>query len=306
MSLKNKIKIGIKKKEDAPNLPARRLVGEMIIKSIMDEKFSELIASNVEFRDLLVEEHQYRKKRGKVIFGLLILIAVVIAGSAVMLKFSLQSDMKKVVTGEMSYFKNREKDLETTRSMLIPMQKNVERNLNQVSAELSLNRGYVDVIALENLARDGSKTAFDELARIIARGGDKAVFADKKMADLKEYFAMFAEPKHQNVHLGDLAITKNGTNVSSDSLSTMDLIQLLKFPNVTMISAYQILSLLWDKNITKADEVELLNILTKSQNLPASIAACSYMKRFYKQPTSMFEFDQWKLFLAKKVFYAKQ
>jgi hypothetical protein len=303
MIIRNKTKVEVKKKGESSNLPARRLVGEMIIKSIMDEKFTELISSNVEFRDLLVAEHQYRKKRGKVIFGLLILIAVVIAGSAFLLRMSLQSDMKNVVTGELTYFKNRDKEMESTRSILLPMQQKVQQNLSQVSSELTLNRGYVDVIALDNLARSGSRSAFEELARIILRGGEKGVFAEQKMTDLKAYYAMFGEPKRLNVSLGDLVIVKNAKVVSYDSLSTNDLTQLLKSPNATMLNVYQILALLWDKNITHSDEIELLNILTKSQNLPATIATCSLLEKFYKQQTTMFEFDKWKIFLAKRIYY---
>ncbi len=292
-------------------LPAKLQKAELFLKTILDQKFNQfgvdlreefdrqVTTVNSELRDVIFRERNDRKKANRLIIGFLSLVVILLIGNIFFILNTTESSVKSAVTKEFALFEA--KNRETTKSLFVPIQQTVEKNLTQVSSELSLSRGYIDVFALEGLARNGSKAAFEELVKTVNRGGAKGAFAENKLKELKNYYSILAEPKRQNITLGDLSVTRGGQITSTESLSIVELIYVLNSPSATLPQVHQILTMLWDQNLTRDHENELLGILQNSQNLPAAIAICSILQKNFGNRGSMYDFTKWKAFLESRM-----
>ncbi len=292
-------------------LPAKLQKAELFLKTILDQKFNQfgvdlreefdrqVTTVNSELRDVIFRERNERKKANRLIIGFLSIVLILLIGNIFFILNTTESSVKSAVTKEFTLFEA--KNRENTRSLFVPIQQTVEKNLTKVSSELSLSRGYIDVFALEGLARNGSKAAFEELVKTVNRGGSKGAFAENKLNELKNYYSILAEPKRQNITLGDLSVTKSGQITSTESLSIIELIYVLNSPNATLPQVHQILTLLWDQNLARDHESELLSILQNSQNLPASIAICSILQKNFGNRATMYDFAKWKAFLESRM-----
>lgn len=297
--------------EDYSNLPAKPPKGEMILRAILDQKFNEfglslreefdrqVMSGNSELRDALFRERNERKRANRLILGFLSLVLVLLVGNVFFIINSTDSTIKSTVNKEFALFE--EKNKETTKQLFTPIKETVEKNLNQVSSELSLSRGYIDVFALEGLARNGSRSAFEELVKTVNRGGAKGNFANTKLKELKDYYSLLAEPKRQNLTLGDLSVVKGGATTITDSLSAIELIYILNSPGATIPQIHQILTQIWNQNLTRDHENELWNILQNSKNLPAAVATCSILQKNFGNRASLFDFAKWKAFLENRM-----
>ncbi|NUN71316.1 MAG: hypothetical protein HUU02_16580 [Bacteroidetes bacterium] len=296
---------------ESSSLPVKPLKGELLFKAILDQKFNEfglslreefdrqVISGHSELRDAIFRERNERKRAHRLILGFLGLVVVLLGVNIFFVLNTTEKSVNSAVSKEFTVFE--EKSKETTKSLFIPMQKSVEKNLNQVTAELSLSRGYIDVFALEGLARNGSRSAFEELVRTVNKGGAKGSFAANKLKELKDYYAILAEPKRQNLTLGGLSVVKAGATTVTDSLSAIELIYVLNSPGATIGQVHQILTQLWDIPLTNDHQNEFWNILQNSQNLPASIATCSLLQKNFGNRGSMYEFAKWKAFLESRM-----
>jgi hypothetical protein len=285
--------------EEPSNLPVKQLKGEILLKAILDQKFNEfgvalreefdrqVVSGNSELRDAIFRERNERKHANRLILSFLSVVVVLLALNIFFVLNTTENSVKTAVSKEFTVFEKKSE--ETTRSLFTPMQRTVEKNLNQVSSELSLSRGYIDVFALEGLARNGSRSAFEELVKTVSRGGAKGTFASNKLKELKDYYGVLSEPKRQNLTLGELSVVKGGATTVTDSLSAVELIYVLNSPGATMPQIHQILTLLWDQNLTRDHENELWNILQNSQNLPAAVATCSILQKNFGNRGSIFD-----------------
>jgi hypothetical protein len=297
--------------ENTSNLPVKPPKGELLLKAILDQKFDEfgialreefdrqVLAGNSELRDAIFRERNDRKRANRLIFGLLSVVVILLVFNIFFVLNTTESSVQSAVTREFGIFEQKSK--ETTASLFVPMQKTVEKNLNQVTSELSLSRGYIDVFALEGLARNGSRSAFEELVRTVNRGGAKGSFAASKLKELKQYYSLLSEPKRQNLTLGELSVVKGGATTVTDSLSAVELIYVLNSPGASLPQIHQILTQLWDLNLTRDHENELWNILQNSQNLPAAVATCSILQKNFGNRGSIFDFAKWKAFLENRM-----
>lgn len=296
---------------ESSQLPVKPLKGELLFKAILDQKFNEfglslreefdrqVISGHSELRDAIFRERNDRKRANRLIFGFLATVVVLLAVNIFFVLNTTESSVNSAVSKEFSLFE--EKSKETTKTLFIPMQRTVEKNLSQVTAELSLSRGYIDVFALEGLARNGSRSAFDELVRTVNRGGAKGTFASNKLKELKDYYSVLAEPKRQNLTLGGLSVVKGGATTVTDSLSAIELIYVLNSPGATISQVHQILTQLWDVPLTNDHENEFWNILQNSQNLPATIATCAILQKNFGNRASIYDFAKWKSFLETRM-----
>ena len=297
---------------EAPsNLPVKPLKGELLLRGILDQKFNEfgialreefdrqVITGQSELRDTLFRERNDRKRANRLIFGFLSVVVFLLVVNIFFIMNTTESSVKTAVNKEFAIFEQKTK--ETTKSLFSPIQQTVEKNLNRVSSELSLSRGYIDVFALEGLARNGSRSAFEELVKTVNRGGAKGAFAGNKLKELKDYYSLLSEPKRQNLTLGELSVVKGGATTVTDSLSAVELIYVLNSPGATLPQIHQILTLLWDQHLTKDHENELWNILQNSQNLPAAIATCSILQKNFGNRGTIFDFAKWKSFLENRM-----
>jgi hypothetical protein len=287
------------------------LKGEVLLRGILDQKFNEfgialreefdrqVISGNSELRDALFRERNDRKRANRVIFGFLSVVVLLLVANIFFIVNTTESSVKTALTQEFTLFEQKSK--ETTQSLFVPIQKTVESNLNRVSSELSLSRGYIDVFALEGLARNGSRSAFEELVKTVNRGGAKGSFAGNKLKELKDYYSLLTEPKRQNLTLGELSVVKGGASTVTDSLTAVELIYVLNSPGATLPQIHQILTQLWDQQLTKDHENELWHILQNSQNLPAAIATCSLLQKNFGNRGSIYDFAKWKAFLENRM-----
>ncbi len=297
--------------EASSKLPAKISKGEILIKTILDQKFNQfgvelreefdrqVTSVNSELRDVIFRERNERKTANRLILGFLTIVLVLLVGNIFFILNTTESSVQSAVTKEFTLFEA--KNRENTKSLFLPIQQTVEKNLTRVSSELSLSRGYIDVFALEGLARNGSRSAFEELVKTVNRGGAKGAFAGNKLKELKNYYSLLAEPKRQNLTLGDLSVTKGGQITSTESLSIVELIYILNSPSATLPQVHQILTMLWDQNLTRDHENELWGILQNSQNLPAAIATCSILQKNFGNRGSMYDFAKWKAFLESRM-----
>jgi len=297
--------------ESSSKLPVKQNKAELFLRSILDQKFNQfgvelreefdrqVTSVNSELRDVIFRERNERKNSNKLILGFLLLVVVLLIGNIFFILNTTESSVKSAVTKEFTLFEA--KNRENTKSLFVPIQQTVENNLNKVSSELSLSRGYIDVFALEGLARNGSRSAFEELVKTVNRGGAKGAFASNKLKELKNYYSLLSEPKRQNLTLGDLSVTKGGQTTSTISLSVVELIYVLNSPNATLPQVHQIMTMLWDENLTRDHENELWGILQNSHNLPAVIATCSILQKNFGNRASMYDFAKWKAFLESRM-----
>ncbi len=314
--LKKKRKTAPEKENDDTNshLPVKQLKGEILLKAILDQKFQEfsaalrdefdrqMMSGNSELRDVIFRERNDRKYANRLIFGFLSLVIVLLTANIFFDSGTSEATVKEVVkeavTKEFVVFE--EKNRVATKSLFEPIHQSVQKNLNQVTSEISLSRGYIDIFALEGLARNGSRNAFEELVKTSAKEGRKGSFAANKLKGIKDYYSFLSEPKRQNLTLGNLLVVKGGTITTTDSLSTTELIFVLNSPGATLPQIHQILTLLWEQQLNKDHEGEIKKILQKSQNLPAVIAACSILQKNFGNKGTMFDFAQWRAFLESR------
>lgn len=297
--------------ETVSNLPAKQSKAEIFLRGVLDQKFNEfglalrdefdrqVMTGNSELRDAIFRERNDRKRSNRLIFGFLSLVVVLLIGNIIFVMNTTESSVKSAVSKEFSHFELKSK--ENTSLLFSPIRQSMERNLNQVTSELALSRGYIDVFALEGLARNGSRSAFEELVRTVNRGGGKGNFASAKLKELKEYYSLLSEPKRQNLTLGSLSISKGGAATTTEALSPVELIYILNSPGATLPQIHQIMTLLWDQELTKDHETELWSILQNSQNLPAAVATCSLLQKNFGNRGSMYDFAKWKSFLESRM-----
>ncbi len=315
--LKKKRKPAPEKESEDLNshLPVKQLKGEILLKAILDQKFQEfgvmlrdefdrqVMSGNSELRDVIFRERNDRKFANRLIFGFLSVVVVLLTANIFFASNTTDATVKSVVkdavTKEFAAFE--EKNRETTKSLFVPIQQSVQKNLNQVTSEISLSRGYIDIFALEGLARNGSRNAFEELVKTSTRAGRKGIFAANKLQGIKDYYSFLSEPKRQNLTLGNLLVVKGGTITTTDSLNAAELIFVLNSPGATLPQIHQILTLLWDQQLTKEHEYEIRTIVQRSQNLPAVIAACSILQKNFGNKGTMFDFHQWRAFLENRM-----
>ena len=310
--LRRKPKLATSSENDVSTskLPAKPLKSELFLKSILDQKFNQfgielhqefdrqVTTVNSELRDAIFRESKGQKNINRLIIIFLSAVLILLVGNIFFTRNTIESNVQSAVAKELTLFDTRNREM--TKSLFIPIQQSIEKNLMLVSSELSLNRGYIDVFTLEGLARNGSKPAFDELMKTLNRGGTKGAFAENKLKELKNYFSILAEPNNQNLTLGDHPITKNGQTALTDSLSVGELISGLKSPNITLSQAHQILTLVWNQTLTIDDEQQLHDILQNTRNLPAAIATCSILQKNFGAQGSMYDFAKWKTFLESR------
>lgn len=297
--------------EMVSNLPVKQSKAELFIRAVLDQKFNEfgvslrdefdrqVMTGNSELRDAIFRERNDRKRSNRLILGFLSLVVVLLIGNIIFVLNTTESSVKSAVSKEFSHFEIKNK--ENTSQLFTPIRQSMEKNLNQVTSELALSRGYIDVFALEGLARNGSRNAFEELVRTVNRGGGKGTFASSKLKELKDYYSLLSEPKRQNLTLGSLSISKGGANTTTETLSAVELIYILNSPGASLPQIHQIMTLLWEQNLTRDHENELWGILQNSQNLPAAVATCSLLQKNFGNRGSMFDFPKWKSFLESRM-----
>lgn len=293
------------------NLPAKPLKGELLLRAMLDQKFNEfglalrdefdrqVMSGHSELRDSLFRERNERKKANRLVLAFLSFVTLLLIINIFFVLSTTEKSVKTAVTDEFTHFEVKSR--EHTNALFSPIRQSMETNLNKVTSELALSRGYIDVFALEGLARNGSRSAFEELVRITGEGGGKGQFASTKLKELKEFYNLLSEPKRQNLTLGSLNITKAGAATVTDSLSPIELIYVLNSPGASLPQIHQILTGLWDVPLTRDHENEMWNILQNSQNLPAAIATCSLLQKNFGNRASMYEFAKWKSFLEKRM-----
>jgi hypothetical protein len=309
MALKKKIEPPEKKSDKSV---VRKSASNEAIRGVVEQKLNEfgvvlrdeferqVFQANAEIRTFIIDESRARKRWLRVIFILLGLIVILIGCTAYLIVNSTQKNMQTALTKGLSEFELRSQ--QQTSSLLNPMRENVEQNLNNVTSQLALSRSYIDVYALEGLARAGSRSAFEDMNVIVKRGGEKSKFAQMKIGEIKFIYSILAEPKKQNLTLGEVNVTRAGKVLIADSLSDMELLYVMNSPNATLPQTHHIMTLLWNRDLDKDMENEYWSILQNSRNLPASIAVCSILRnKFGKSPGDIFEFSKWKSFLESRM-----
>ncbi|MEW5799167.1 MAG: hypothetical protein AB1728_09195 [Bacteroidota bacterium] len=292
------------------SIPARVPKSETIIRQVFNQKMEEvgffikeeidrqIYTATRDIQDILEKERQQRRQAYKLIYSLLIVL-LFITTAVVYYQVNSETSIKNVIAKELSIFEDGNK--KNTESLFLPIKQSVEKNLNRISNDLELNRTYIDIFALEGLSRNGSRLAFQELVKMTKRGGDKARFASIKVNELKNYYSILSEPKKQNVTLGELSVLKANVTTTIDALNDIELIYLLSSPSSNLSQIHHIMTILWNKEITKDMENELWNILQNSQNLAATIATCSLLHKNFGAKGSIYDFAQWKAFLESRM-----
>lgn len=305
--VKKKTKIAEKKPEQS----ITRKSTSVVVKGVVEQKLNEfgivlrdeferqVYQANAEIRTFIIEESRSRKRLARMTFSLFALVIVLIGINMYLFLNTTETAVASSLQKEFSAFEQRSQ--QQANSILVPMKENVEQNLNNVTSELVLNRSYIDVYALEGLARNGSRSAYEELVAISKRGGEKGKFAQNKIKEIQYLYSILNEPKKQNLTLGEISVIRSGQIMMADSLSDMELLYVMNSSNATISQIHHIMSLLWKKELNKDMENEYWNILQNSRNLPASIAVCSLLKNKFGGKYSIYDFAQWKRILEERM-----
>lgn len=306
--------MAIRKKTEqkpTPSTSSARKSDALSVKTVVEQKLNEfgivlrdeferqVFLANAELRTYIVEERRESRRWRKIILSLLSVFGVLIVANIFLMLNTTQSTVKSTIADEFASFEERQ--TKETQSILVPMKENVEQNLGEVSNQLALSRSYIDIYALEGLARSGSRTAFEELQHIAGKGGAKAKFALGKIAEIKFMYSILKEPKRKNLTLGEVSVVRAGSVLLADSLSDMELLYVMNSTNATVPQVHHLMSLLWNKKPNYDMENEYWNILQNSRNLPATVAVCALLKNYYGQSYDIFEFGKWKAFLEKRM-----
>ncbi|MBW7888888.1 MAG: hypothetical protein H3C35_11120 [Bacteroidetes bacterium] len=283
----------------------------LTVKSVIEEKLKEfglvlrdeferqVFLANSELRTYIVEERRESRRWRKIVLALLAVVGMLIILNIYLMLHTTESSVKSAVASEFAAFEDRQS--KEVKTILVPMKENVEQNLGEVTNQLALSRSYIDVYALEGLARSGSRTAFEELQNIARRGGEKGRFANAKITDIKYLYSVLKEPKRKNLTLGEVSVVRAGSVLLADSLSDMELLYVMNSANATIPQVHHLMSLLWNKRPNYDMENEYWNILQNSHNLAASVAVCSLLKNYYGQNYDIYDFGKWKTYLEKRM-----
>ncbi len=283
----------------------------LIVKSIVEQKLHEfglvlhdeferqVYQANAEIRTFIIEESRARRRMSKAMFALFGLVVILLTFNTYLFLKPSGEEISTQLKSEFSSFEQRSQD--QTKSILVPMKENVEQNLSNVASQLEISRSYIDVYALEGFARNGSRSAFEELLQISLKGGERGRIAKTKIDEIKQYFNVLSNPKKQNLTLGEVSVIRDAQVVSADSLSDMELLYVMNSTNASIAQIHHLMTLLWKKELTKDMENEYWSVLQSSRNLPACIAVCSILKNKFGERGSIYDFAKWKRFLEERV-----
>ncbi len=114
---------------EAPPLEVKRLIGEVYLKSILDQHCAELLAANKTLKDLVLREARHKRSVNTVVFSLLTLIAVLLFASLVILPIAIESFVKTTIAQEHALTRGND----TTTSRTLPIKEPGPVSLNLAS-----------------------------------------------------------------------------------------------------------------------------------------------------------------------------
>jgi hypothetical protein len=254
------------------------------------------------FQQLTMEIANERRERERfqriITIGLSGLGALLVLATIVLLS-SIGSSVRDTLAYEMAELTST--TARTIRAGTEPVQETVERQSEMMKRAADMERLLVSLYGYEHLAMSGSRQAFVELRKLATRQDDAGIIARDRMAQITSRYAVLATPQRGNIRVGEFSVIRGDSTLRLTALTSAELVYVLGSPDATLNQVHQVMSLLWDRPLDKGLERELWSLLQRSNNLPASVAICSLLKGRFGTRATMYDFDTWRSFLAKRL-----
>lgn len=225
--------------------------------------------------------------------GLLLVLATIVLLS------SIGSSVRDTLAYEMAELTST--TARTIRAGTEPVQQTVERQSEMMTKAAEMERLLVSLYGYEHLAMSGSRQAFVELRKLAARNDDAGLIARNRMSQITSRYQVLAAPQRGTLRVGEFAVTRGDTAMRLSSLSSAELVYVMGSPDASLTQVHQVMSILWDRPLDKGLERELWSLLQRSNNLSASIAVCSLLKGKHGTRATMYDFDAWRGFVARRL-----
>lgn len=254
------------------------------------------------FQQLTMEIANERRERERfqriVTVGLTGLAVLLILATIVLLS-SIGSSVRDTLAYEMAELTST--TARTIRAGTEPVQQTVERQSEMMTKAAEMERVLVSLYGYEHLAMSGSRQAFVELRKLASRRDDAGLIARDRITQITSRYAILATPIRSNIRVGEPTVFRGDTLTRLSLLSSAELVYVMGAPDASLNQVHQVMSLLWDRPMDKELERELWSLLQRSNNLPASVAVGSLLKGKFGTRATMFDFDAWRSFLAKRL-----
>lgn len=267
--------------------------------SLRDEVMRQAALGFQQLSAEIVAERRERQHFQRVLtIGLAAIVTLVVLATIVLLS-SIGSSVRDTLAYEMAELTST--TARTIRSGTEPVQQTVERQSEMMTKAAEMERLLVSLYGYEHLAMSGSRQAFVELRRLAARNDDAGLIARNRMSQITSRYQVLAAPQRGTLRVGEFAVTRGDTAIRLPSLSSAELVYVMGSPDASLTQVHQVMSILWDRPMDKPLERELWSLLQRSNNLSASIAVCSLLKGKHGTRATMYDFDAWRSFLAKRL-----
>lgn len=249
--------------------------------------------------DELADERKERRRFQRVVTVGLAGVATLLVLATIVLLSSIGSSVQDTLAYEMAELTST--TARTIRAGTEPVQQTVERQSEMMARSAEMERVLVSLYGYEHLAMLGSRQAFIELRKMSIRQDEAGVIARNRLGQITARYQVLALPNRGNIRVGEASVLRGDTLMHLTSLSPAELVYVLGSPDASLNQVHSVMSLLWDMPLDKTLERELWSLLQRTNNLPASIAICSLLKGKHGTRATMYDFDAWRSFLAKRV-----
>lgn len=267
--------------------------------SLRDEVMRQAALGFQQLSAEIVAERRERQQFQRVLtIGLAAIVTLVVLATIVLLS-SISSSVRDTLAYEMAELTST--TARTIRAGTEPVQQTVERQSEMMTKAADMERVLVSLYGYEHLAMAGSRQAFVELQRLATRKDDAGLIARDRITQITSRYGVLSAPQRGNIRVGEWSVVRRDSAVHLTSLSSAELVFVLGSPDASLSQVHQVMSILWDRPMDKPLERELWSLLQRSNNLPASVAIGSLLKSKFGTRASMYDFDAWRTFLAKRL-----
>lgn len=201
------------------------------------------------------------------------------------IKSLIEQTAKKYTEGEVQkYISNR------VDKAINPVKNSLDKKLNEYSRTLEYINNLVEIYELESSARNGSRSAFEELQDIALKKDRIGASALNRIVAIKNIYSILQWPL--GIMIGDLYLTKDEKKIPFKELSVAEMVVVLDDKRAALDQVHKMMTYL--RRLGKEEvAAPLLNLLENSDNLAASVAACSILSHLYGPKAGIFEFNRW-------------
>jgi hypothetical protein len=267
--------------------------------SLRDEVMRQAALGFQQLSAEIIAERNERQRFQRILTVGLAAIGTLIVLATIMLLSSIGSSVRDTLAYEMAELTST--TARTIRAGTEPVQQTVERQSEMMTKAAEMERVLVNLYGYEHLAMSGSRQAFVELQKLAARRDDAGLIARSRIGQITSRYSVLSAPQRGNIRVGEWVVSRADSTVRLAALSSSELVFVMGSPEANLSQVHQVMSVLWDRPMDKVLERELWSLLQRSNNLPASVAICSLLKGKHGTRATMYDFDAWKSFLAKRL-----